>query len=255
MATRIADLGRRGAPRLALPALAALAVAACGPDWDLLDPSLGGASEASSQGAGAGGKGGGTPGSPGAGGHAPAGAGGHMASGAGGAPQQKTVQYFADVAACIDPMLPEPEACEVANGEDAMNIDENDTASAHPYHAFVSFELDEAFAGRTVQQVTLRLVVASYAKSAGDQSGEIWEVEPFDELDLDDHAPEKVGTAPLAQSGGPVTQGQVVEWALPVDLVAPEKDIYLGIFPVSDDGVDYWNDDGAVPPELVITYQ
>lgn len=249
MVTRIADLGRRGAPQLALPALAALAIAACGPDWDLLDPSLGGASEASSRGAGAGGEGGGPPGNP-----ASSGA-GHMASGSGGAPQQKSVQYLADVAACIDPIILDPDACEAANGADAMNIDENDTASTHPYHAFVSFELDSAFAGKTIQQVTLRLVVASYDKSAGDQSGEIWEVEQFDELDLDDYAPAKVGAAALAQSGGPVTQGQVVEWTLPVDFVAPEKNIYLGIFPVSDDGVDYWNDDGAVPPVLVITYQ
>jgi hypothetical protein len=254
MATRIAELGRRGAPRLALPALAALAIAACGPDWDLLDPSLGGASEASSQGASSGGEGGGAPGS-GAGGVAPAGAGSGTASGAGGAPQPKTAQYSAEDAACIDPVLLDPDGCEDANGEGAMNIDLNDTASAHPYHAFVSFELDEAFAGRTVLQVTLRVVVASYGKSAGDQSGEIWEVEPFDELDLNDYAPAKVGTAALAQSSGPVTQGQVVEWTLPVDFVAPEKEIYLGIFPVSDDGVDYWNDDGAVPPEIVITYQ
>jgi hypothetical protein len=31
--------------------------------------------------------------------------------------------------------------------------------------------------------------------------------------------------------------------------------VYLGIFPVHTDGVNYWNADGATPPRLVVLYE
>ena len=47
----------------------------------------------------------------------------------------------------------------------------------------------------------------------------------------------------------------VVDWSLPTTSVAANTSLYLGFIPASNNGVTYWNLNGATPPKLIITAQ
>jgi hypothetical protein len=243
---------------LALSVFVTTAVAACGFDWDLLDPSLGppgDGSTASSTGAGGAGGSSSTAvsssSSSGDGGAASV----SSSSGAGGGSTTSTVNYVAVVADCIDPMDPNPTECEVDTGFGIMSIDEIVSGTGARNEVYIRFNLDGALSGKSVVSVKLRLVVSNKASAGSDQTGEVWEVAPFMKTDLYLMAPSKVGVSALASDMGSVSQGEQVDWDLPITLVAPNSSVFLGVFPVSTDGVEYWNATGDVPPELIIEYQ
>lgn len=58
--------------------------------------------------------------------------------------------------------------------------------------------------------------------------------------------------AAVATDQGMVVRNQVVEFDLPTALIGPE-DLHLAIVNSTDQGVNYWNLDGAAPPRLVVT--
>jgi len=170
------------------------------------------------------------------------------------APGAETLVYPAAIAACLDPGAPDPDVCTQVNGAEQLVIDTIDSVTGNPWYGYVRFDLDSAIANRTVTAVTLRVVATSAAKANGPSTGEVWAVQPFSLASLFTTAPAQVGGR-LAPSQGTVTQLQVIDWPLPLATVSASGSVYLGLFPTSDDGVNYWNQDGTTPPRLVVDVQ
>jgi len=135
-----------------------------------------------------------------------------------------------------------------------MNVDLADTPN-NPHHAFLRFNLDGAFAGRTVTSVRLRLHTTADANAGSPSSGEVWSVATFARADLFTAAPVKIGAAPIAGDVGAVTRLQVVEFVLPVGSVTVNSPACFGVFALLTEGVDYYNNRGAEPPQLIVGYQ
>lgn len=235
------------AMKLALLVQAAL-IGGCAHDWDAYDP------RGSAAGPGSGGAGvsAATSGAGGGGGGSSVTTSG---TGAGGSMPLGSIDYPAAVAACINPFVPDPVQCENATGAGTMNVDSSDSTTGQPNISFLRFELDGSLSGRSIEAVELRLVVADTPKASGTRSGEVWEVQAFTYDDLFVGAPAQIGQLELAGDQGAVSQGQVVTWTLPQALVSPGASIFLGVYPLSSDGVDYWTLTGAVPPQLHVVYQ
>jgi hypothetical protein len=234
----------------------ALLVAGCNHDWEAYAP---GASAGSGGQAGAGGEGvTSTSNGSGTGGGGAQGAGGGGAgTGAGGAGGGVpiTVDFVATVAECIDPGLPDPAFCEQRAGAGKITVDLADGMPAHPFYAFLRFDVDPALAGKVIEQISLELQVGPDMGDESDtQSGEVWRVAPFSLSDLSAAAPAQIGSAPLAPDAGAAMANQTVTWALPANLLAGGAEVYLGLYPVTDDGVDYWKASGAAPPRLIVVY-
>jgi hypothetical protein len=254
--------------------------AACSSEWDRYDPRLGddgagaeggasaggaggGSGGAASGGSGQGGSGlgggsgltGGGAGASGGGGAGGGGAGGTGGVGGGGGAGPGTVVVGASIADCLDPTVPDPDQCELDHGVGIMTVDGSDGLNGLPVYSFLRFDLDDTLTGKTVTAVTLRLTVPDTGSGDSPESGEVWEVEPFSRQDLFTAAPLQVGGAPLAMSQGAVALLDEVTWALPGDSVAPNSAVTLGLYPLVNDGADYWNLNGTLPPQLVIDYQ
>lgn len=162
--------------------------------------------------------------------------------------------YPAALAECNDPVDLDPDVCELG-GNPPMGtlVVDLDTAGVGPIHGYLRFDLDDAVVPDTVVSVTLRLVASDVSMSPS--SGEVYRVEPFGLMDLYAVQPSPIG-AVLAPDQGAVAPNDVVEWSLPPDVLSlGEPSLHLGILPLSTDGIDYWNLDGLVPPELVIEQQ
>lgn len=233
-------------------------------DFDGFDPRLGavggadagsagGAATTTSSNGGAGGHGGEA--SDGGGGQ---GAGGAAAGGAGGAGgeggSEQVVTYLPMVADCVDPSLPDPDACASDQPLGTMGVD-SDVGMLVTRHSYLRFDLDEQLAGLRVTEVLLEITVSDHDDAESSSSGEIWQVEPFTRADLFVAAPAAVGPTALVGDNGAVAQLQTVVFALPVALVMPGAPVFLGVLPLETDGIDYWNLDGATPPRLVVTAQ
>jgi len=163
------------------------------------------------------------------------------------------VTYPASVAACVNVNVLSTDACETATGKGQMSVDQNDMGGVAEI-SFVRFEIDGALAGKTIDTVTLELVVASTLNSAGDHSGEVWQVSPFTVGSLNMALPPKMGATRVSPDQGSVMPLQVIKWQLPASIVTLNSGFFVGIFPTSMNSVAYWNTAGATPPRLVITY-
>jgi hypothetical protein len=130
-----------------------------------------------------------------------------------------------------------------------------DSSIGEPTAIFLRFDLDSAFSGKTVTQVTLTLTVTNVANAGSSSSGEVWRVSCFTRQDLFTSIPAKMGTTPLAPAQGPVVLSQDVSWLLPVSTVTAAQPVCFGIFPKAADGADYYNKTGAKPPRLSIDFQ
>jgi hypothetical protein len=164
------------------------------------------------------------------------------------------VTYGASIAECIDPGDPDPARCRAVNGAQQLVVDIRDSTTTRPWRGFVRFDTDDQLVGRVVTAVTLRVTATSDAKAPGPSSGEIFRSSPFDLSTLATTTPTRVGS-PIAPSQGAVLRLEPVEWPLPVGIVAASSPVFLEINPLDDDGVNYWNSDGANPPELIIDLQ
>ena len=248
---------------VALLCVLTVGAAACVLDWDGLDPRVSGGEG----GAAVGGFGGGTTSSSssvatggmgGSGGTGGMGGGVGGAGGAGGvggqggeAAMPVTITYGAAVADCIYIGMEDPDVCAADLPINAMTVDASVSTNLLPGHSYLRFDLDGQLAGKTVTEVRLRLTVSDDMSAASVSSGELHEVEPFTRPDLFVEAP--MAVASLGADQGAVMPNDVVEWVLPTALVAPNGSVFLGVLPVSTNGVDYWNNDGAAPPLLLVT--
>ena len=139
-------------------------------------------------------------------------------------------------------------------GAGEFSIDQSDSGTLKPIYAFLRFDVDDTIAGKTLDKVTLRLTASNTAKAASNASGEIWEVEPFTLASLSTTVPAKQGNMAISPNQGAVALNQVVNWSLPKGTVSANQSVYLGVYPLSSDGTNYWNNDGAAPPQLIIDY-
>ena len=154
----------------------------------------------------------------------------------------------AAIAECTDPVQLDPAACAAADGPTSLNVDAEDSDFANqPTSSWLRFDLPDEVTSGLVTSVTLRVVVTTATNAHGPDAGEIWAVAPFEPRSLTQAQPSSVER--LAESFGPVTQGETIEWSLPVTVVQTTP-VYLGILAVNTDGVNYWNNDGVVPPVL-----
>jgi hypothetical protein len=246
--------------RLAAAMLTCCVISACSHDWDAFDPRLG---------ASGGGGGGGAPPT------STNGSTGNMtvssststptstsdttttsvsAGGGGSGPGQ--VEYAAAVADCINPGLPDPDACALEVGQNRMTVDSEFDAISDPTprHVYLRFNLDGILAGKTIDAVNVRLHVPDTNGSNSTHSGDMWEVAPFDRQALFVGPPAQVGSSPISPNLGAVGIDSDVLFPLPTDSVTAGGSVYLGILPLSTNGVDYLNNGGSEPPALVVDY-
>ncbi len=172
------------------------------------------------------------------------------ASGTGGG--GATAYYQATFAACNSDQDLVLANCEALAGAGAMYTDIMSVAGL-PMHAYVRFDLDSQLAGKIVDGVTLRLTTTSGAGADSVSSGEIWQVMPFDQASLPMAQPATIGGV-LGMDLGAVTFATDYYWGLPVTLAAASSPVFLGVISTSNDGVRYWNDQGMVPPLLIVNY-
>jgi hypothetical protein len=235
----------------------------CAHDWDPYDPRLSGGVG----GDGNTGPGGSTASSGANGGSAPSSSGSAATGGAGGGggaepcqlgggpPGPGTVTYPAAFAGCVDPTDPDIDICEQYSGPGNMSVDLEETRTGNPSNSYIRFDLDGILDGHTVSSVTLRVTVTDLSDADSTESGEIWEVLPFTAVSLDNMVPARISGSPVADSQGPVTFGQQVDFDLPTSMVAACGSVYLVVYPVQVNGAKYWNTNGDVPPELIVDYQ
>jgi hypothetical protein len=135
-------------------------------------------------------------------------------------------------------------------GTDQLVMDVKDATTTHPWHGFVRFDLDAAFAATSVAAVTLVLTATDDSLAPSPSTGMVWQVQPFADLYVAE--PAQIGTMALAPAQGAVVKNQVVKWTLPTSLATPGGSVFLELTTASSDGVHYWNLDGTHPPRIVI---
>lgn len=165
-----------------------------------------------------------------------------------------TVVYPADLATCahFELPMPDPVTCEADAEPDSFTVDGEMNVSLAAVAGYLAFTLDDQIEAGTIEEVRLRLRTAPDASAESSSSGEVWAVEAFTEADLLVATPGQVGNAPLAGTLGAVAADQDVVFTLPEDAVAPGAAVYLGIFPLSTNGVDYRDETTATPPALEV---
>jgi hypothetical protein len=156
----------------------------------------------------------------------------------------------AAIAECTDPVQLDPAACAAADGPASLNVDNQDSDFAgEATRAWLRFEVPGQLQGLQVTSVRLRLVVTDHPDAQSNAGGEIWRTEAFELQSLTQLQPALIEL--VSVNVGPVVQGDVVEWPLPSTIVESSS-VYLGVIAVSNDGVNYWNNDGAAPPVLLV---
>src|SRR5690242_19468961 len=86
------------------------------------------------------------------------------------------VEVPATVAACIDPMKPDPASCESLNGARQLVVDLKDATTMDPWYGYVRFDLPEALRGRHVAAVTLEMTATDGGQAGGGSTGVVWSV-------------------------------------------------------------------------------
>lgn len=160
------------------------------------------------------------------------------------------------MADCINLNVPDPDVCATASGGDAMSVDlVNDAFTpAAPSGAFVRFDLDGTLTGKSIISAAFELRATNGASADSVSSGELWQVAAFTRADLFSGAPAQQG-ALLGADLGNVAKLQTISWPIPATSISSNGSLYFGVFPLNNNGTDYFNLQGATPPRLVVTYQ
>lgn len=169
-----------------------------------------------------------------------------------------TVVYAPVYAECLNPLKPDPRGCDDRN---TLTVDTEfvpsgvvTSVSLGPRAAYFRFDLDQQLVGRVIESAFLELNVGAFPEADSTQTGELWEVEPFDPSTTSVRSPARVG-ANLAPSYGPAAPGSTVQLQIPPTKIRPNSSLYLGVLPSSSDGVDYYDNSGLKPPTLVVRFR
>lgn len=170
-----------------------------------------------------------------------------------GPPQVYT--YTSGYAVCTSPQDLSTTQCEQDTGAGLMTVDLLDDTKQIPFYIYLSFDLDAQIAGKVCTAAAVTLTVADQGNAKADQSGELWQVSAFDANSLGLGLPTKLKK--LGADQGPVALSQPVSWPIPTGLVSANGTVYLGVFPTTSDGVEYWNSSkqAKTPPVLAVTCQ
>jgi hypothetical protein len=165
-----------------------------------------------------------------------------------------TYPYNSGYAVCTSPKNLSTTTCEKDTGTGLMTVDLLDDTKQIPYYIYLTFELDAQIAGKSCTKATVTLTVADQGNAKADQSGELWQVDVFDASTLAGGLPTKIKI--LGADKGPVQLSQPVSWDIPTSLLSAGT-VYLGVFPTTNDGVEYWNSSPSAktPPVLEVTCQ
>lgn len=163
---------------------------------------------------------------------------------------------MASVAACTDGLANDPAACELSTLTQGMSVDaSNNGTKLEATTAFVAFELSEVPPGSELLSAQLRLTTTDEPNAESmTQTGEIWQTTAFTLESLSTAQPALVGDAALAADLGGAAASELVVWTLPVAEIDLGATLYLAIVPTTIEGVDYWNNMGAAPPELALEF-
>jgi hypothetical protein len=180
--------------------------------------------------------------------------------GSGGDGGPGTLTYNANLAECIALDAPDPTECEATAGAGLMTIDLSTAivggpAGNHETAGFLRFDMDSALTDKIVESVTLRMTVGNQTNSGSTMSGEINLVACFTLSDLSNEVPMTLGGGVVSPDQGTVTMNQVVDFPLPLTLVNANQPTCLAIYTNTMEGVDYFNNKGASPPQLIIEVQ
>jgi hypothetical protein len=155
----------------------------------------------------------------------------------------------------LDAATPDLAACAAQTDPNGMTVD-LEVYSLMPdlggSAALLILPVGNDFDGHRVLEVRLRLHTLPSSDSLS--SGEVWVVSMFSEMSLATALPMPQGGGPIAGDQGPNVGDEDIVWSLPLDLPVAGDDLYLGVYPVSADGVDFFTHAGAVPPVLEVDY-
>ncbi|MEO8846515.1 MAG: hypothetical protein ABI591_19920 [Kofleriaceae bacterium] len=157
------------------------------------------------------------------------------------------IAYPASVSACVTTEFPGTDFCTGVYTATSLVVTKLDTSTSAPLYTYLRFDLDSAFT--TVAAVTLQMTALDTAQAASDQSGTVWQADPFTQQSLDQTFPGKTTMAVLATDRGTVMKGAVVEWSLASSLAAANGVLYLELESASTNNVIY---DKSAPPTLLI---
>jgi len=174
-----------------------------------------------------------------------------------GVPVMQTVSYPASFATCVllDAPTPSPEQCVALTQPHGMTVD-LEAVSGMPgaSAAMLLIPVGAEFENTDVVEVRLRLRTLTDPSADSMQSGEVWRVGAFTSDSLGATLPEQLDAMSLAGDLGPSTPDTDVVWVLPADVLVPDADLHLGIYPVHINGVDYVTHLGDAVPVIEVDY-
>jgi hypothetical protein len=159
---------------------------------------------------------------------------------------------FPTYAGCIALNDPDPEYCANQQPFGQFTVDTYDHATGS--EAFVLLHFEVPVGEPAPNSIALVMFTTNANGADSNQSGEVWQLEPFTDQSLGLELPERVGASPLSPDRGPVARNATVEWVLPLAVLDGSGAVYLGVFATTNDGVDYYSHQGALPPRLVLSY-
>lgn len=157
-----------------------------------------------------------------------------------------------------------PDACEMASsqGNDNMSVGEmvvdglDQDLKGREVRSYLKFAWDPVYTSSGVS-VELVLHTAKGDGESSNQTGAVWKVKEFDLDKLSNLAPPTVGDEPLGMDQGMAGNSSTISWAIPASAFTEGEPLYLGVFPTTDDGVNYWNLDAMKAderPALVVHF-
>ena len=173
-----------------------------------------------------------------------------------GEPMPGSLELPATFSACRGTGDYGPAQCSAgATMPDALVIDLESDDLGLDLVACLIFTLDDTFAGQSVTQATLEVYTTGGVEAASIASGEVWAVEPFTTAEFELELPAKLGVEPLAPDPGAALIHQPIQWELPTEIAIPNTQLYLCVYPLSDDDVQFFSREGQRSPVLLIEYE
>lgn len=165
---------------------------------------------------------------------------------------------IADFAACAfyEETSPDVMFCaSLAEGTSSISVDLAAGGTMSPTAGYFVFTLPQTYALGSVVEFRVQFhTVEIINGGAMNQSGEVWAVEAFAADSLETAVPAQSGASPLADDMGVAPANSPIIFELPPDAVEGKTSLYLGLFPTTADGADFWDHEGDVPPQLEIVY-
>jgi hypothetical protein len=157
----------------------------------------------------------------------------------------------ASLAVCMSPLVPDPSECGFVASQNTVIVTHLDVLTMTEWNTYLRFDIDPAIRARSIIAASLELTATSTNQAASDDSGVVWQTQPFTLMSIDTGStPAKVGTTAIAPSQGAVAKAQTVSWPLPTTLVGDT--LCVEVQSPSIDTVAYWSTGGTTPPLLAV---